>query len=147
MSDLISRQAAIDALWKALYAYEDKTEKQFIESDELDINHWFQHRIFVQNMSDIDRQTIQNLPTIEAEPFNCSLEEFGECSYRRTGCSDCEVKEKVRNVIDKAEHITCHDCSNYEEAKNGCNGFCKEWNTSTYSWEWCSRRAEKEKEE
>ena len=25
MSDLISRQAAIDALWKALYEYEDKT--------------------------------------------------------------------------------------------------------------------------
>ena len=47
----------------------------------------------------------------------------------------------------EAEHITCHDCSNYEEAKNGCNGFCKEWNTSTYSWEWCSRRAEKEEEE
>lgn len=69
MSDLISRQAAIDALRKALYAYEDKTEKQFIESDELDINDWIQHRIFVQNMSDIDRQTIQNLPTIEAEPI------------------------------------------------------------------------------
>lgn len=69
MSDLIGRQAAIDALWKALYAYEDKTEKQFVESDELDINDWIQHRIFVQNMSDIDRQTIQNLPTIEAEPF------------------------------------------------------------------------------
>lgn len=69
MSDLISRQAAIDALWKALYDYEDKTEKQFIESDELDINDWIQHRIFVQNMSDIDRQTIQNLPTIDAVPL------------------------------------------------------------------------------
>ena len=40
---------------------------------------------------------------LTAEPFNCSLEEFGECSYRRTGCSDCEVKEKIRNAIDKAE--------------------------------------------
>lgn len=40
---------------------------------------------------------------LTAEPFNCSLEEFGECSYRETGCSDCEVKEKVRNAIDKAE--------------------------------------------
>lgn len=26
MNDLISRQAAIDALWKALYEYEDKAE-------------------------------------------------------------------------------------------------------------------------
>jgi len=63
--DLISRQAAIDALWKALYEYEDKTEKQFLESEELDVADWFQHRIFVQNMSDIDRQTILNLPAIE----------------------------------------------------------------------------------
>ncbi len=29
MSDLIDRQDAIDALWKALHEYEDKTEKQF----------------------------------------------------------------------------------------------------------------------
>ena len=32
MDDVISRQAAIDALWKALYEYEDKTEKQFQEA-------------------------------------------------------------------------------------------------------------------
>lgn len=41
----------------------------------------------------------------EAEPFNCSLEEFGECSYRETGCSDCKVKEKVRNAIDNANPV------------------------------------------
>lgn len=70
MSDLISRQAAIDALWKALYEYEDKTEKQFMESDELDIGDWIQHRIFVQNMSDIDRQTILNLPSAQPEPIS-----------------------------------------------------------------------------
>ena len=67
MSDLISRQAAIDALWKALYEYEDKTEKQFIESDELDVGDWILHRIFVQNMSDIDRKVIQDLPSAEPE--------------------------------------------------------------------------------
>ena len=65
MSDLISRQAAIDALWKALYEYEDRTEKQFQESDELDVAEWFLHRIFVQNMSDIDRQTILDLPSAQ----------------------------------------------------------------------------------
>ena len=44
---------AINALWKALYTYEDKMEKQFIESEELD--DWIEHRTFVQNMNDIDR--------------------------------------------------------------------------------------------
>lgn len=65
---LIDRQAAIDALWKALYEYEDVTEKQFIDSDELDVGDWFQHRIFVQNMSDIDRQTILALPSADVQP-------------------------------------------------------------------------------
>ncbi len=68
MVDLIDRQKAIDALWEALYEYEGKTEKQFQESEELDVADWFQHRIFVQNMSDIDRQVILNLPS--APPDN-----------------------------------------------------------------------------
>ena len=67
-SDLISRQAAIDALWKALYEYEDKTEKQFQESEDLDVGDWIERRIFVQNMNDIDRQTILNLPSAQPEP-------------------------------------------------------------------------------
>lgn len=66
MDDLISRQEAIDALWGALYEYEDKTKKRFIESEELDAADWFQHSIFVQNMSDIDRQTILNLPSTQS---------------------------------------------------------------------------------
>lgn len=65
--DTISRQAAIDALWKALFEYEDKTEKQFQESEELDVGDWIQHRIFVQNMSDIDRQVILDLPSTQRE--------------------------------------------------------------------------------
>lgn len=66
--DCISRQAAIGALWKALHEYEDKTENQFSESKELDVADWFQHRIFVQNMSDIDRQTILDLPSATPPP-------------------------------------------------------------------------------
>ena len=65
MDDTISRQAAIDALWKALYEYEDETEQKFQASDELNTDDWFMHRIFVQNMSDIDRQTILNLPSAQ----------------------------------------------------------------------------------
>ena len=87
--DTIYRQAAIDALWKALYEYEDVTEKQFIDSDELDVGDWFQHRIFVQNMSDIDRQTILDLPSAQPEWNNhtvaCLLAELFDdtcaCNY------------------------------------------------------------------
>ena len=71
--DLISRKAAIEALWKALFEYEEKMEKQFLESDDLDVDDWIQHRIFVQNMNDIDRQTILNLPSAQSEH---TMEEF-----------------------------------------------------------------------
>ena len=81
MSDLISRQAAIDALWKALYEYEDKTEKQFQESEDLDVGDWILHRIFVQNMSDIDRQTILNLPSAQPEQLG------NPC----LGCADYDI--------------------------------------------------------
>ena len=74
--DTISRRAAIDALWKALYEYEDETEKQFQESEDLDVEDWIGHRIFVQNMNDIDRQTILNLPSAQPEIIHC-----GECIY------------------------------------------------------------------
>lgn len=63
--DCIYRNEAIDALWKALHKYEDKTEKQFIDADDLDVADWIQHRIFVQNMNDIDRQTILSLPSAQ----------------------------------------------------------------------------------
>lgn len=51
-------------------------------------------------------------------------------------CLNCE--------LDCVEVVRCHDCRNYEEAKNGCNGFCKEWNTSTYTWDYCSRGERKD---
>jgi hypothetical protein len=76
MDDTISRADAINALWKALYEYEDKTEKQFQESDELDVGDWIVHRIFVQNMSDIDRRTILDLPSAQPEIIRC-----GQCKY------------------------------------------------------------------
>ena len=67
MNDLISREEAIDALWKALYEYEDETEKKFQELKGLDVRDWIRHRIFVQNMSGIDIQTILNLPSAEPQ--------------------------------------------------------------------------------
>ena len=62
---LIDKEQAICALWKALHEYEDEAERQFQESEDLDIGDWELHRIFVQNMSDIDRQTIRNLPSAQ----------------------------------------------------------------------------------
>lgn len=82
VGDTISRRAAIDALWKALYEYEDKTEKQFQDSDELDVSEWMLHRIFVQKMSDIDRKTILDLPSAQPEarwiPVTERLPEVGD---------------------------------------------------------------------
>lgn len=93
MSDLISRQAAIDALWKALYEYEDKTEKQFQESEDLDVGDWIEHRIFVQNMNDIDRQTILNLPSAQperkTEDFEKGLHDMFDYIW------DCEIRRPV----------------------------------------------------
>lgn len=95
--DTISRQAAIDALWKALYEYEDKTEKQFQESDELDVGDWMQHRIFVQNMSDIDRQTILALPSAERKKGKWIIKDNPGTGWYRVTCSECG--EDVTSVI------------------------------------------------
>ena len=94
MNDTIYRQAAIDALWKALYKYEDKTEKQFIESEELDVADWIQHRIFVQNMSDIDRQTILALPSARPE-----AKEIGYVE-----CANAMLKMWIDNVLTDGEY-------------------------------------------
>ena len=63
--DCISRQEAIDAMWKALYAYEDLTEKQFIEHQELKLEDWFRHRIFVQRMHEECMKSVESLPPLE----------------------------------------------------------------------------------
>lgn len=114
-TDCISRQAAIDALWKALFEYEDKTEKQFIERDDLDVGDWIgKYRGFVQNMSDIDRQVILNMPPAEPEHtcVNCgrTVNNGGWYADGRTRCpieehyalpkdGFCHLWEK-RNVTD-----------------------------------------------
>lgn len=85
MDDLIDRQAAINALRKALFKYEDDTEKKFLESPDLDICDWIEHRIFVQNMNDIDVQAILNLPS--AEPERGQWNDIG--GIIRFGCPFC----------------------------------------------------------
>lgn len=68
MAEFIERAVAVAALNKALFAYEDETEAQFKNDPELDISEWFFHRIFVQNMNGIDRQTILDIPAADVRP-------------------------------------------------------------------------------
>jgi len=99
MDDLISRQASIDALWKALYEYEDETEKQFQESEDLDVGDWIEHRTFVQNMNDIDRQTILNLPSAQPEPLTDTEKRIFLAAMSR--------EEKVCKGFDEAWQEPC----------------------------------------
>ena len=129
MSDLISRQAAINALWKALYEYEDKTEKQFIESDELDVADWFQHRIFVQNMSDVDRQTLLDLPSADTDLSDYSdrlwknAYERGKAEGARIpsaqpdfSCDGCQTPKHICGICRRNyPNITDHYCTGEAE--------------------------------
>ena len=120
--DTISRKTVIDALWKAMYEYEDKMEKQFIESDDLDIEDWIQHRIFVQNMSDIDRQTILELPSVQPDirckdckhwmPYDWMFSEVWQskniADYPEDdiGCDCCDMAMKANDFCSRAERRT-----------------------------------------
>ena len=46
---------------------------------------------------------IDNAPTVEVpeNTINCVLTMFGECSYNKTGCSDCEIKDKIRKALEE----------------------------------------------
>jgi hypothetical protein len=111
-NDYISRQQAIDALWKALYEYEDKTEKQFIDSEELDVADWIQHRNFVQNMSDIDRQTILSLPSAQPEPLTDKEQRIFLAAMGREEKVCKQVDEECRDCREAYEDSlvkTCHE--------------------------------------
>jgi len=106
-SDLISRQAAIDLLWKALFEYEDKTEKQFQESEDLDVGDWIQYRIFVQKMSDTDRQTILGMPSIDAVPIvRCK-----DCKW--WGDYGCAIR-----IVDESDKPKENDFCSFGERKD-----------------------------
>ena len=50
--------------------------------------------------------TIDNAPTVEVpeNAVNCVLTMFGKCSYNETGCSDCEIKDKIRKELNARPH-------------------------------------------
>ena len=66
--DLIDRQQALKEMWKALYEYEDKTEKQFQESKDLDVRDWIMNdRLWVQNGHNLCVNVLANLPPAQPE--------------------------------------------------------------------------------
>ena len=90
MSDLISRQDAIDAMWKALFAYEDLTEKQFMEHEELELKDWFLHRIFVQRMHEECMKAVEALPSAEPKTGEWVLDPNGmDWNIPAWRCSEC----------------------------------------------------------
>ncbi len=101
--DAISRDDAVHALRKALWDYEDKTEKQFRERDDLDYEEWYFHRIFVQAMNDEDVEAICKLPSVTqksgewihfAQSDDCSICGYSTGKYGSTSkfCPNCGAK-------------------------------------------------------
>lgn len=89
--DLISRRDAIGAIEKAKMAQTPDGE------------------IYVAKYN--AEMNIQLLPSVQPEP-DCSLKEFGDCSYSETGCSDCKIKNRIRTALNVAqpEIIRCKNC-------------------------------------
>ena len=54
-------------------------------------------------IGEIMLKAIDNAPTVEVpeNAVNCVLTMFGKCSYNKTGCSDCEIKDKIRKALNK----------------------------------------------
>ena len=64
---------------------------------------------------------INNAKTVEVpeNTVDCVLTMFGNCSYNETGCSDCEIKDKIRKALNDrpagewiidGHHYKCSRC-------------------------------------
>ena len=67
------------------------------------------------------QQVIDNAPPVEVpeDKVNCVLTLFGKCSYNETGCSDCEIKDKIHKALndrptgewlEDSGNIACSHC-------------------------------------
>lgn len=110
MAEYIDRQAAVDALWKALWKYEDDSERAFQTHEELDIGDWFQHRIFVQRMSDIDRKTIIDMPSADVEPVRHGRWNCSDDIYEYAVCSSCKWDSGEPYGYITQEYSYCPNC-------------------------------------
>ena len=69
---------------------------------------------------------IDNAPTVEVpeNAVNCVLTMFGKCSYNKTGCSDCEIKDKIRKALKERPQ---GEWINVIYTNNGCGvGMCNQ---------------------
>ena len=59
----------------------------------------------ISGVFELGKFIIDNAPTVEVpeNEVNCVLTMFGECSYNKTGCSDCEIKDKIRKSYTEEE--------------------------------------------
>lgn len=55
----------------------------------------------IEDIDVVSVASINNAPTVELpeNAVNCVLTMFGKCSYNKTGCSDCEIKDKIRKAL------------------------------------------------
>ena len=64
--ELISKQDAIDAMRKALLAYEDELEQKFIQDPDVVYDDYLVSRLWVQNGHNICLEAILSLPSADA---------------------------------------------------------------------------------
>ena len=109
MNDLISRSEL-----KKVFGYTDE---------------WYKGRTICE--------LIDNAPTVEVpeNEVNCVLTMFGECSYNKTGCSDCEIKDKIRKALKARPHGEYVDISKLRLMKvEECAGHTLEY---AMGWKAC----------
>ena len=95
MNDLISRQQALKEMWKALYEYEDETEKQFKKSKDLDVRDWIMNdRLWVQNGHNLCVNVLANLPSVQPERtcVNCGRT-VNNGGWYADGGTRCPIEE------------------------------------------------------
>lgn len=102
-NDLISREDLKEVLKECAYSYDG-------------VNTWI--------MKDEVLGIINNVPTVKVpeDTVNCVLTMFGECSYNETGCSDCEIKDKIRKALHEIPDNYCPNCG--ADMRSGQNNKC-----------------------
>lgn len=83
-----------------------------------------------QKMKVIPISAIDNAPTVEVpEEVSCVLTMFGKCSYNKTGCSDCEIKDKIRKALSErpqGEDVLKEARINTDKKCSFCENHCKD---------------------
>ena len=119
---------------KAMQLLKDYMSEE-AENDDIISRSALKKALEVTQYNDIDDLTrterlIDNAEAVEVpeDTVNCVLTMFGKCSYNETGCSDCEVKDKIRKALNarpqgewiraKGGYVRCNLCH-----KAGCFGY------------------------